>query len=90
MVLIAATPGSLFAIGWLRSLSQGFLLDSLNQLRKKLFSKGVYFNLVFTSTELERIQKDHIAPPLRPPPAVRPLVSLPRPAWLFLVGCCAY
>jgi len=66
------------------------LLDSLNWLRKKFFSKGVYFNLVFTSTELDRIQNDHIAPPLPSLPVVRPLVSLPRPAWLFLVVCCAY
>ena len=76
-------------MGWLMSLSKGFI-RFFESAKKKLFSEGVYFILVFTSTELDRIQNDHIAPPLRSPPVVLPLLSLPRPAWLFLVGCCAY
>ena len=77
-------------MGLLRSLSKGFIRFFESAKKKKLFSEGVYFFLVFTSSELDRIQNDHIAPPLRSPPVVRPLLALTRPAWLFLVGCCAY
>ena len=76
-------------MGWLRSLSKGFI-RFFELAKKKIFSKGVYFILVFTSAELDRIQNDRIAPPLRSPPVMHPLLSLPCPAWLFLVGFCAY
>jgi hypothetical protein len=64
------------------------LFNYVIRLRKKLFSAGINFILFFTSTELDRLQNDHIAPPLRSPPATHHLLSIPRRARVFLVGCC--
>jgi len=71
-------------MGWLRSLSKGFI-RFFELAKKKIFSKGVYFILVFTSAELDRIQNDHIAPPPALP-AGRASSLIPPPSRMVVFG----
>ncbi len=71
-------------MGWLRSLSKGFI-RFFELAKKKIFSEGVYFILVFTSAELDRIQNDHIAPPPALPTG-RASSLIPPPSRMVVFG----
>jgi hypothetical protein len=76
------TPGSLFAMGWSRSLSKD-LFTFFKSAKKKnyLLMASILF------IRIDRLQHDHISSPLRSPPVARPFMYLPRRARVFLVGC---
>jgi hypothetical protein len=67
------TPGSLFAMGWLRLMAKDFI-RFFKSAKKKYFIDGILFILFFMSSILDRLQHDHISTPLHSPPVARPFV----------------
>jgi hypothetical protein len=80
------TPGSLFAMGWSRSLSKD-LFTFFESAKKKNYLLRHLFYFIFYIIRIDRLQHDHISSPLRSPPVARPFIYLPRRARVFLVGC---
>ena len=82
------TPGSLFAMGWLRSLWKDFIRFFKSAKRKNYLLMASILIYFLYHPNRSSPKRSHCTLPLRSPPVTHPFVSIPCYARDFWVGCC--